>query len=238
MTVRYHPPPSSGFTLIELAIGMAIVGMLLSGALLVGGKLWELNRREGAHELLLEQKTAILDFARKNGRFPMMDMNYDGIETPLPGDTNCPVAFGSVPYKDIDTKGRDLFGQPIQYFVNWQLAKEGNVRPCQALKKFFGGKFPAPNPINVRYYKQLNWEDPAYMPGTCWYPLLKFKNNYGTPVAAVLISAGQNHFPDPPNDTAWSITSATFDLVGQAATFDDIVEHITLQEAYAALNCQ
>lgn len=243
---------SAGFSLIELAIGMALVGIILGGALLIGGKLWDSDRRETNLEHLQAIKTALLDFARKNGRLPMMDTAvnhldpaiHDGEENKIPNDDNYPLAgsgpFGWVPYKNIDTVEKDSFGKPVQYFVNWQLAKENKNRPCQALKNMLLGKITTVSPNIYFYYKQVgHWDNPPPIPPlTTWYPVLKIKNANPIPVAAVLVNSGPDKTFNEYNVDAYTITSKWFVAKESSATFDDVVVYVTLSEAYEALNCQ
>lgn len=241
---------SAGFSLIELAIGMALVGIILGGALLVGGKLWDNDRRETNLEHLQAIKAALLDYARKNGRLPMMDTAVnsltagDGFENTIPIEGNYPLSspFGWVPYKDIDTEVKDAFGKPVQYFVNWQLAKGNKNRPCQALKNMMAGKYAVVSPNIYNYYKQVDWDVPPPLPPlaqpTTWYPLVQVKNNVPLPVAAVLVNSGPDKDYDEFNYDAYQITSRYFVAKVSSATFDDVVVYVTLSEAYEALNCQ
>lgn len=256
---------SGGFSLIELAIGMAIIGIILSGALLISGKIWESERRETNREQLFAHKSALLNFARQRGRLPMMDTTADGSGSGdgfenLIGNVNYTYVFGWVPYKDIGTRGTDALGKPVQYFVNWQLAKEGGVLPCQALNNFYKGKISATSASYYGYFPQAMWNAPdrplvdtdplwpyrEWFPVT-WYPLVNSKvgsKSYGYPVAAVLVSAGQDKTFSTGHLQAYTITGQSFEdkeptgTLGQAGYFDDTVVFVTMAEAYAALNCQ
>lgn len=244
---------SAGFSLIELAIGMALVGIILGGALLIGGKLWDSDRRDTNLVHLQAIKAALLDYARKNGRLPMMDTSVnpltagDGFENTIPGDDNYPLVgsgpFGWVPYKNIDTAEKDAFGQPVQYFVNWQLAKGNKDRPCQALKNYYKNSITGAANI-YGYIEQIKWDNPSitkppalYNVALCWYPLVQFKTKR-IPVAAVLVNSGLDKTFNSPHNDAYQITSKYFDAKESSATFDDVVVYVTLSEAYEALNCQ
>lgn len=237
----------AGFSLIELAMGMALVGIILGGALLIGGRFYELDRREETRQYLRETKSALLIFAKKNGRLPMMDTSTNetiygnGSEDKIPGEDDYPSSsvFGWVPFTNIGIRSEDPYRKRVQYFVNWQLAKEGD-KPCQALKNLLGGNlrstepFPAANnPSFYSYDKQAFWTPPQ--PTTTWYPRVIMRSTYRFPVAAVLVSAAQNNTFDSANLTAYR-GSKYFDM--QPSDSDDIAEYISLAEAYEALNCQ
>lgn len=239
---------AAGFTLIELAVGMLLIGIALSGALMFSGKLWEGERHESNREELQKTKAALLAFARKNGRFPMMDgVNSrfdsfpltDGLEE-VYGDTYSQI-FGWVPYKTIGSSAGDAYGQPVQYFVNWQLAKEGKA--CNTLNNYFQGKiFGVLNIYGYRY--QSMWDYPnthVYFERVCWYPQLWINGTF--PVAAVLVSSGEDKDFNYPHKDAYNIgpyfvQRDQTSTIGKADYFDDDVVYITLPEAYAALNCQ
>lgn len=230
---------------------MMLVGILLSGALLIGGKFWAGERRDTILEHLDENKAAILDFARKNGRLPMMYMpdmgTAVGLESFIAGDNNYAQWFGWLPYKTIAQKGADPMGSPVQYFVNWQLTKDNNNRPCNALNNFFNGNIYRNEPNRSYYTSQTSWDHPDipfFPPVTyrvTWFPRVAFKSdptNFGFPVAAVLVSSGPDKAFSSANTTARSITNGYFEKSVPAGTFDDVVVYITLAEAYEVLNCE
>jgi prepilin-type N-terminal cleavage/methylation domain-containing protein len=261
------PGSPAGFSLLELAIGMAVVGMILSGALLISGRFMEFDRREETRQQLRETKAALLVFAKKQGRLPMMDtsasatLDGDGSENKIPDnpDPSDPFnvlfdtpaynypgnIFGWVPYDNIGTSKIDPYRKQVQYFVNWQLAKEGGDKPCLALKylleypqhSHYFRRYTA-NPDLESYRHQKNWAKATNFNNynTPWYPLVVVKS-LRFPVAAVLVSSAQNRIFDSPNDSAFRV-AGFFEAKEQLEGFDDIVEYISLSEAYAALNCK
>lgn len=241
----------SGLTLIELAIGMAIIGILLFGALLVGNRLWDEERRYTTREYLDETKITILDFVRKEGRFPRMDMSTD-INAPGNGEEEIdPVVYdrlyGWVPYKTLAINKDDSFSKRVLYFVNWQLAKPGGVMSCNALNNFFKGIIVSkPTSTRAKYITQSYWDNPVGQDMT-WYPRVALKSditNFGLPVAAVLISSGQDKKFSATNIAGRQVVNTFFEknvqtgAIEQPGYFDDIVVYITMAEAYEALNCK
>lgn len=64
------PPCNTGFTLVEMAILLLIVGLLLGGGLMVLGAQTEAQRFKETQRQLDEARDALLGFAVANGRLP------------------------------------------------------------------------------------------------------------------------------------------------------------------------
>lgn len=64
------PPCNTGFTLVEMAIVLLIVGLLLGGGLMVLGAQTEAQRFKETQRQLDEARDALLGFAVANGRLP------------------------------------------------------------------------------------------------------------------------------------------------------------------------
>jgi len=78
-----------GFNLIELAIGLVIIGLVAGGGLLVVGTQMEQNRYRETQRTLDLAKDALLGFAALNGRFPCpASATGGGLEDP-PGGGAC-----------------------------------------------------------------------------------------------------------------------------------------------------
>lgn len=69
MPARKHPL-ATGFTLVEMAIVLLIVGLLLGGGLMVLGSQTEMQRFRDTQRMLDEARDALLGFAVANGRLP------------------------------------------------------------------------------------------------------------------------------------------------------------------------
>ncbi len=87
-----------GFTLIELAVVMLIVGMMLSGLFVSLGQSTESKRRTDATAQLTRLEDALYGFAQTYGRLPCPATDISaGVEDPV-GGGNCTQAHGFVPY--------------------------------------------------------------------------------------------------------------------------------------------
>lgn len=116
-----------GFTLIELAVVIAIVALLL-GALLVPLATQVQGRKiKETRESLAEIKDAFMGFAMTQGRLPCPDTDAvpDGLENPL--DADCGVfpqsSEGFLPYLDLGVPATDAWGRMFRYAVTSEFTK-------------------------------------------------------------------------------------------------------------------
>jgi prepilin-type N-terminal cleavage/methylation domain-containing protein len=114
-----------GFTLLEIAIVMVIIGLLAGGGVSLMGILSERKSRNETSEYLNDAKNALINFAKINGRLPWADNNFDGNE-----DTNINVGF--FPYRTLGFKPSDSYRRVLRYELNSNL---GSSLPnsCSAL---------------------------------------------------------------------------------------------------------
>jgi prepilin-type N-terminal cleavage/methylation domain-containing protein len=116
----------NGFTLIEIAIVMVIIGLLAGGGVSLMGMLSERKIRNESVEYLDEAKNALINFAKIHGNLPWADSNGDGVQ-----DTG--TSAGTFPYRDLRLKPRDANRRFINYALNNNI---GTDRPisCSALR--------------------------------------------------------------------------------------------------------
>ncbi len=76
---------SNGFTLIEMAVVLLIIGLLLGGVLAPLSTQIDNDRRKETSNTLKQISDALLGYAVANVRLPCPDTNGDGLE-----DTPCP----------------------------------------------------------------------------------------------------------------------------------------------------
>lgn len=133
-----HPPPCkcfssrhSGFSLMELAIVLMIIGTLMSGVLVAVSQSTASARITTARAQLREIEEALYGFAQANGRLPCpatatpaVDPTTIGEENPVGGGV-CAVSHGFVPVATLDLYGPtnsdglllDPWQNPIRYSV-------------------------------------------------------------------------------------------------------------------------
>ena len=114
-----------GFTLIEIAVVLVIVGILLGSFIGSLTQRIETTQRNNTKDQLEDIKTALLGFASAKGRLPCPAIaTSDGEEDPGVGVT-CTRQHGFIPGKTLGIDGAynrdnlliDVWGNPIRYSV-------------------------------------------------------------------------------------------------------------------------
>ncbi len=138
----YHKQ-ARGFSLIEMAIVMVILGALLGGLLMPLSAQRDINNRKATETQLMEIRNALMGFAQLNGRLPCpTNINSQGVEL-RNGAGNCTFANGFIPYATLGVQGSlqnqqlmDAWQRPIRYRLTavstWQYAKVVNLTTAAA----------------------------------------------------------------------------------------------------------
>jgi prepilin-type N-terminal cleavage/methylation domain-containing protein len=129
----------AGFSLLEMSIVLAIVGLLLAGLLpSVSGQI-EQQRRNETRKQLDEIKDALIGYAIVNGRLPCPALASAVTNTTSAGETDCTlatgiIATGVIPWVTLGTSETDAWGRRFTYattstFItsNFTLASTGNL---------------------------------------------------------------------------------------------------------------
>ena len=121
----YTDKRQQGFSLVEMAVVLVIIGLLLGGLLVPLSAQMEQERRSRTISLLDEVKEAMLGFAVANDRLPCPAIPASaGVEAPLGGGI-CTNQFGFVPVVTLGLAGEtnadglllDAWGNPLRYSV-------------------------------------------------------------------------------------------------------------------------
>ncbi|MEQ8288316.1 MAG: prepilin-type N-terminal cleavage/methylation domain-containing protein [Gammaproteobacteria bacterium] len=116
-----------GFTLIELAIVLFVVGLLLGGFLAPLANKIEFENRVETQLALEEIKDILLGFAMESGYLPCPDTDNDGVEdlvtavSGAPGLT-CASETGRLPSITLGVNGEDAWDNPYIYRVDDEFA--------------------------------------------------------------------------------------------------------------------
>jgi len=115
---------SSGFSLIEMAIVLVIIGLLLGGILVPLSSQNELKRVRATEQQLQEITDALIGFAALNGRLPCPASNTsNGQAAPNTATTSCTTEHGFLPARTLGLDGQfnsanqatDAWNNPIRY---------------------------------------------------------------------------------------------------------------------------
>lgn len=127
------PGAGSGFTLIEIAIVLVIIGLLAGGGAAVLSMLTSRKARTESLDYLQVCKEAVVNFASINGRLPLASADTDG--TVSDGDGQ---ASGYFPYLDLKTAPTDAYKRVLRYAVNASLTTDLSTT-CAALRSGLTG---------------------------------------------------------------------------------------------------
>ncbi len=133
---RAAPGPGGrkdGFTLIEIAIVLVIIGLLAGGGAAVLAMLTARKARTESLDYLQACKEAVISFASINGRLPLASADTDG--TVSDGDGQ---ASGYFPYLDLKTVPTDAYKRFLRYHVNGNLTTDLSAT-CAALRTGLAG---------------------------------------------------------------------------------------------------
>jgi prepilin-type N-terminal cleavage/methylation domain-containing protein len=115
-----------GFTFIEIAIVMVIIGLLAGGGVSLMGMLTKRKARNETIDYLKQTKQAIVSYANIHGKLPWADTDGDG-------SANNNASSGTLPYLNLEVRPSDPYKRVLKYEINNNL---GTDRPtsCSALK--------------------------------------------------------------------------------------------------------
>lgn len=129
MKILCRRRPEHGFSLIELAIVLVIVGLLLGGGLVALQSATERNQRQAQERQLREVREALYAFAMSNGRLPCPDSggdtgseNFDGSDCEDIASDD--VAYGALPSATLGVGNRDAWGHRLRYAVHAEYAED------------------------------------------------------------------------------------------------------------------
>ena len=115
-----------GFTLLEIAVVMIIIGILAGGGMSLMKMLTERKARTETVDYLKQARETLISFTVNNGRLPWADSDGDGIE-------NNGAISGTLPYQTLGMAPADAYRRTLGYGVNANLAIN-RYASCQALR--------------------------------------------------------------------------------------------------------
>ncbi|MFH0729042.1 MAG: type II secretion system protein [Pseudomonadota bacterium] len=123
---------SRGFSLIEIAIVMVVIGLLTGGGISILRVMTERKARNENLEYLQQAKEAILSFADINGRLPRPDTNNDGREDACAN----PDCVGFLPFINLNIAPNDAYQRRVKYEIsnNPENLRTDRANTCSTLK--------------------------------------------------------------------------------------------------------
>ncbi len=220
-TTCYH---NKGFTLIEMAVVLMIVGLLLGGLLPTISSQIEQSHRNETRKQMDEIRSALIGFAISNGRLPCPDTDNDGSEnvaapattddTPLTGQStkkySCSTSGGTLPYNQLGSTSLDSFGSAFVYSITPIFGEKNEV---------YSGPGGTGSLLSTTYFTLSSLGTLRVCASqACTAPRLT------DTAVAVIVSRGPNWGQTPSTDEAEN-TDNDSDFVSKTPTptFDDLV---------------
>jgi len=119
-----------GFTLIEMAIVMIIIGILAGGGTFVMGMLTERKARNESIDYLHQAKEALISYASTQGMLPSADTDQNG--------TGDGATAGGFPYLDLKLRPTDFYKRVLRYELNPNLSSDLQAT-CSAVRTGLAG---------------------------------------------------------------------------------------------------
>lgn len=206
----------AGFSLLELAVALSLVGLLTSAGLLLF-KAWEEHRqRMATQDYLHEAKAALNVFARLNRRLPSVDSDGDGLEGPLTPEQ------GWLPYQTLGVNPVDAWGNPLRYSITRGMDQSPDstifthATKCSEVAKMFGGLKNVNSDLAT--YARVRYDQPG---------------NYAAFVPAIISSGGGRDL----DGLAGTHDGIALVSAPPSAGVDDIVLALDSMEIYSLFVC-
>ena len=116
------PASQNGFTLIEMAIVLMIVGLLLGGLLVPLSAQMDQRNISDTQKAMSEIKEAIIGYAMANGRLPCPAKATIATGTTNAGVADCTLATGVLPWATLGVNETDAWGNRFTYRVTSNFA--------------------------------------------------------------------------------------------------------------------
>lgn len=153
---------SAGFTLVEMAVVLVIIGLLLGGLLVPLSTQMENDRRKETQAGLEAIREALIGYAVLNGQLPCPDSNNDGLPGPAVCSGNANQRnIGGLPYGLLGVARTDAWGNPWIYAVNSAYTATFSLTTPASINNGGNGDLEVWNAANCTGTRQLGERLPA-----------------------------------------------------------------------------
>ena len=187
----------NGFTLIEIAIVMLIIGLALAATLVPVGRLFQASQISSNQERLDAAREGLLTFAAINGRPPCPDRTGDGLEDRRavadPANFGCAANIyeGFLPWATLGVQQTDYWGTRLRYRVSGEFTRKTN-EITGALPAGCSATITAPANPNTCTFEIADNGDIPVRDGQVGRTGSVFLMNPPTGAVAVVVSHGSN----------------------------------------------
>ena len=122
-----HDKAQQGFSLLEMAIVLVVLGLILGGILMPLSTQMEKQDRDETQRTLQDIQDALIGYAMANGRLPCPDTDGDGI---IDMGGTCSNVQGTIPWVDLGVGKEDAWGRPFTYRVTGSFADNTDGTGC------------------------------------------------------------------------------------------------------------
>ncbi len=201
-------PDQRGFTLIELAIVLLVVGLLLGTIMMPLATQFRIRETRAAQEQIEMVRQTLIGFTQSQGRVPCPDTDRDGLENgtaPSCGNSN-----GFLPHATLGLPSTDPWGHLYVYRV----ATEFTNTAATGVSCGGGGD----SQLGLCDTGSITIFTRGDDSGTAGIQS-KFQNNYATNAAVVIVSFGPNGFCGTrPDGTQMAPATGTCPTTGVTTT--------------------
>lgn len=237
----------SGFTLIETAVVLMILGFILGGLLTALGQTTENNRRADARALLQRVEEALYGYAQANGRLPCpateTSNGAEALNSVAEGD--CTAKHGFVPASTLGLQGRvnsnglllDPWSNPLRYSVGTMGSGAPSVTSKLGMQNFFSISVPTYNETPTGMLGICVATPASAQPCSTTTPIVapaavvSMGANWATSTAADEVSNGGT----PPGPLSVTTTNTFVSREYNELTFDDQIVWLSMPVLFSRM---